>query len=198
MRYAPDRDQAIDQARAQAERSLELDPLDPFANLSQGRLHLLLGRPEDGRPWLDRSVQLSPSYAKGYYSRGFAAMLAGRTSDCLADMDRAMELSPLDPVLCGMQACKGVAYLADGKYDEAVEWANRGARAPHAHIAMLMTAVAASQLAGDRAGVRAWQGVLGARYPGASLQQFFTVLPFTDPALRTRLGEALLSAGVPK
>lgn len=198
MRYAPDRDRAIDRARAQADRSLELDPLDPFANLSEGRLHLLLGRPEDGRPWLDRSVQLSPSYAKGYYSRGFAAMLAGRTSDCLADMDRAIELSPLDPMLCGMQACKGVAFLAAGKHEEAVEWANRGARAPHAHIAMLMTAVATSQLAGDGSGVRAWKGVLGARYPGATLQQFFTVLPFTDPALRTLLGDALLSAGVPK
>lgn len=198
MRYTLDRERAVAQAQAQAERSLELDPLDPFANLSEGRLFLLLDRPEDGRPWLDRSVQLSPSYAKGYYSRGFAAMLAGRTSDCLQDMDRAIELSPLDPVLCAMQSCKGVAYIADGKHQEAVEWANRGARAPHAHIAMLMTAMAASQIVGDEAGVRTWRSVLGVRYPGATLRQFFTVLPFTDVSLRKLLGGALLNAGVPE
>jgi TolB-like protein/Tfp pilus assembly protein PilF len=197
MRYSPDRDGAIAQARAQAERSLELDPLDPFANLSEGRLFLLLGRPEDGRPWLDRSVQLIPSYAKAYYSRGFAAMLAGRTEDCLADMDRAIELSPLDPVLCAMQSCKGVAHLAAGRHDEAVEWANRGARAPGAHIAMLLTAVAAAQLAGDGAGVRAWREAVDLRYPGATLRQFLTVLPFADAGLRRLLANALSAAGLP-
>lgn len=198
MRWAPDRALAVAQAQAHAERSLDLDPLDPFANLAEGRLFLLLNRPEDGRPWLERSVQLSPSYAKGYYSRGFAAMLAGRTADCLDDMDHAIELSPLDPMLCAMQACKAVALLAAGRPDEAVAWANRGARAPHAHIAMLMIAVAVCQRAGDLAGAVTWQAVLRARYPGATLQGFFTVLPFTDRGLRTLLGEALRQAGTPE
>ena len=97
MRWAPDRALAVAQAQAHAERSLDLDPLDPFANLAEGRLFLLLNRPEDGRPWLERSVQLSPSYAKGYYSRGFAAMLAGRTGDCLLMRhDPAAPLQPKD------------------------------------------------------------------------------------------------------
>lgn len=198
MKWAPDRSHAVAQAQAQAERSLELDPLDPFGNLAEGRLFLLLGSPEDGRPWLDRSVQLSPSYAKGYYSRGFAAMLAGRTDDCLADIDHAIALSPLDPMLCAMQACKAVALLAAERHDEAVVWANRGARAPHAHIAMLMIAVAVCQIAGDIAGVRTWQAVLRTRYPDATLQRFFTVLPFADAGLRTLLGNALREAGTPE
>ncbi len=124
-------------------------------------------------------------------------MLAGRTSGCLADVDRAMELSPLDPMLCAMQSCKAVVFLANGKHEEALEWANKGAMAPHAHIAMLMTAVAASQLASDKAGVRAWQRALDARYPGATERQLFTVLPFADPALRSLLSDALLGAGTP-
>ncbi len=50
MRYAPDRARVIAQAQSQAERSLELDPLDPFANLAQGRLFLLLGAPRTAGP----------------------------------------------------------------------------------------------------------------------------------------------------
>jgi hypothetical protein len=65
-------------------------------------------------------------------------------------------------------------------------------------MAMLMTAVAASQIAGDKASVRVWQSAVAARYPGATLRHFFTVLPFTDPALRTLLGSALRGAGTPK
>jgi TolB-like protein/Tfp pilus assembly protein PilF len=198
MAWGSDRERAISETRAHAERGLELDPLDPFANLSQGRFHLLLNRPEDGKPWLDRAVRLSPSYAKGHYSRGFADMLSGRMESCIVSMDRAIELSPLDPMLCAMQACKAVAYLAKGDSTTALEWANRGARAPHAHIAMLMTAVATSQVAGDEAAVRDWLNMLAARYPDASVERFFTVLPFTDPALRSLLSDALLGAGVPR
>src|SRR5690606_25988008 len=35
--YGPDRDLAVGAARAHAERSLEIDPLDPFAALTLGR-----------------------------------------------------------------------------------------------------------------------------------------------------------------
>lgn len=198
MAWGSDRSRALDEARAQAERGVDLDPLDPFANLSQGRLHLLLEHPEDARPWLERAVLLSPSYAKGHYAKGFADMLAGRPKGCLEGMDRAIELSPLDPMLCAMQACKAVAYLAQGDHTAALDWANRGARSPNAHIAMQMTAVAASQAAGDTKGVREWLGALARRYPDASVERFFTVLPFTDPVLRRRLTEVLRSAGVPR
>jgi TolB-like protein len=198
MAWGSDRARVLGEARAQAERGLELDPLDPFANLSQGRLHLLLERPDDARPWLERAVRLSPSYAKGHYAKGFADMLSGRTEGCLESMDRAMELSPLDPMLCAMQACKAVAYLAKGDHATALDWANRGARSPNAHIAMLMTALAASQEAGDATGVQKLSSMLAARYPEASVERFFTVLPFTDPALRRVLTEALTGAGVPR
>lgn len=198
MPWGRDRARALAEARAQAERGLELDPLDPFANLSKGRVHLLMERPEDGRPWLERAVRLSPSYAKGHYARGFADMLSGRHEGVLEAMGRAMELSPLDPMLCAMQACKAVAHLGRGEAAEARAWADRGARAPGAHIAMLMTAVAAAQAAGDAEAVAEWRDALSARYPNASVGRFFTVLPFTDPDLRALLAQRLAEAGVPR
>ena len=108
-----------------------------------------------------------------------------------------MALSPLDPMLCAMQACKAIALQVAGQPEEAVIWADKGATEPHVHIAMLMAAVAVCQLAGDHAGARTWQAFLRTRYPDASLQRFFTVLPFTDERLRTMLGQALQDAGIP-
>ncbi len=67
MGYVPDRQAAVAAVRSAAEHSIELDPLDPYANAAMGRFHILTGRPDDGLIWLDRSVDLSPNYAKGHY-----------------------------------------------------------------------------------------------------------------------------------
>jgi hypothetical protein len=198
MGYSPDRAAAIAATRAHADRSIELDPMDPFANFAQGRLHFLMGHPDDGMTWLDRSVQLSPSYAKGYYSRGLADMLSSRAADCHENIDKALALSPLDPLLCAMQSSKGVAYLLQGNYEEAAKWAVRGARAPQAHKVILATAAAACQLAGDPASARHWSDILRERHPDATVQHYFTTLPFTDPGTRWILSDALTAAGLPE
>ena len=41
LRHVPDREAEIEQARARAERGLELDPLDPFVNFNLGRSYWL-------------------------------------------------------------------------------------------------------------------------------------------------------------
>ena len=49
---------ALTAVRFAAERSIELDPLDPYANAAMGRLHILTSSPDDGLVWLDRSARL--------------------------------------------------------------------------------------------------------------------------------------------
>ena len=46
MGFAPDREGAARDARAAAERSVELDPMEPAANFAMGRLPILTGQPE--------------------------------------------------------------------------------------------------------------------------------------------------------
>jgi tetratricopeptide (TPR) repeat protein len=183
MGYSPDRPAAIAATQAHADRSIELDPMDPFANFAQGRLHFLLGHPDDRMTWLDRSVQLSPSYAKGYYSRGLADMLSSRAPDCHENIDTRLALSPLDPLLCAMQSTKSVAYLLQGNYEEAARWAVRGARAPQAHTVIVATAVAACQLAGDPTKARYWSEVLYERQltPPSSSTSRRCLLPIPAP-----------------
>ncbi|MCP4382556.1 MAG: transcriptional regulator, partial [Hyphomicrobiales bacterium] len=67
MHYVPDRAAAIEEARRSAEKSLELDLLDPFGNYSMGRVCWLQGDLEGGTSWLDRGLQISPNFAQAHY-----------------------------------------------------------------------------------------------------------------------------------
>ena len=56
-------------ARKSAERSLDLDPHDPFANLTMGRSDWLENNLDGAASWLERSIELSPNYAFARYNR---------------------------------------------------------------------------------------------------------------------------------
>jgi len=103
LKYTNDSSAEVGNARRFAEKCVELDPVDPFGNLTLGRAHWLRGDPEAGIPWIDRSVELSPNFAQGFY--------AGRGTEALAQIEKAIALSPLDPFLYAMQCARGMAYL---------------------------------------------------------------------------------------
>ncbi|MEM9632931.1 MAG: transcriptional regulator, partial [Pseudomonadota bacterium] len=66
--YSADRETAVSTARHAAERAIELDPMDPFANFSMGRSLWLVGDLDGAQSWLKRSTSLSPSFAQGLYA----------------------------------------------------------------------------------------------------------------------------------
>ena len=49
-----------------AEKSVDLDPLDPFCNLILGRAKCLFGEVDDCLGWITRSIDLNPNYSFGY------------------------------------------------------------------------------------------------------------------------------------
>ena len=198
MGFTADRAAAVADARSAAERSIELDPLDPSANLAMGRFPILNGEPDDGLVWLDRAVDLSPSYAKGYYARSLIHVLSGRTAETRADFDLATTLSPIDPLLGPMRSMRAVALAMDGDFEAAAEWAVRGARTSTSHFCVVMFAVVACQLAGQTARAAHWMAVLREHRPDARAAHFFNAMPIADPGFRTRILAALRDAGLPE
>jgi TolB-like protein len=197
MGFTADRAAAVTDARVAAERSFELDPLDPSANFAMGRFPILNGDPEDGLVWLDRAVDLSPSYAKGFYSRGMVHALSGRTSETRSSLDLATALSPLDPLLGPMHGMRGISFAIDGNFDLAAEWGVRAAQTSTSHFIGVMFAVIACQLAGQTARAAHWMAVLRDRRPDARASHFLNALPFADPSFRTNISTALKAAGLP-
>lgn len=195
LSYTPDREAELRDARRFAERSVELDPLDPLACFTLARAHWLEGDPEGGLGWLDRSIGYSPNFAQGHYAHGWTDAIAGRSDKALHHIRIAIDLSPLDPFLYAMQGTRAFAHMIEGDTARGALWADHAARAPGAHYLIAMIATAAHQLHGDQDGARYWAEHAKARRPGASRTRFFEAFPFADPQFRRALNDALRAAG---
>lgn len=195
MGYVPDRQAALTAVRLAAERSIELDPLDPYANAAMGRLHILTGNPDDGLVWLDRSVKLSPNYAKGHYARAFVQVLRCETAETRTGIDTAIRLSPLDPLLAPMRVMKALSFGIDGDDATAAEWAVMAARTATSHSTLVMAAVAFCQLDGRTDAAAHWARMVRENRPDMTIGLYLGSLPFARPAFRDRLRSALLAAG---
>jgi TolB-like protein len=195
MGYVPDHQAALAAVRFAAERSIELDPLDPYANAAMGRLNILTGSPDDGLVWLDRSVELSPNYAKGHYSRAFLQVVRCQTVATRADVDTAIRLSPLDPLLAPMRIMKALSFGIDGDYATAADLAVLAARTATSHFRIVMAAVALCQLAGRTEAAARWARVVREARADPSITQYLKVMPYSDADFRDRVRSALRAVG---
>jgi len=182
-------------ARSCAQRGLDIDPLDPFVNFTMGRSFWLETDLERARSWLERATSLSPNYAQGIYALAWTNTIAGAELDGRDQIDEAMRLSPLDPLYYAMLGARGFTHIARAEYTEAVEWTDRAARSPGAHVFMALLAAAAQALAGDATRAEVWAADVRERGPLLSSDDFFRGYPVTAEPMRTRIAAALQGLG---
>jgi TolB-like protein len=196
LKYTPDVTKEIDEARRAAERSVELDPLDPFANLTMGRSFWLAGDLDTGLGWLERATVLSPSYAQGIYARAWTHALSGRGDRGKVDADAAMALSPLDPLHYAMTATRALSHIVCGEDAAAADWAEKAAREPGAHVLIAVIAIIAHALHGSRERAAAWAANARQRAGAITAADFFRSFPFADARTRQRIARALAAFGI--
>jgi Flp pilus assembly protein TadD len=189
--YSGDTEKATKLAEYYSAQCLERDPIDPFGNLTMGRAHLLRGDLEGCLPWLDRANTLNPNYAQAKYSRAWTRSLLGDAASCQTDVDAALALSPLDPLLYGMLGVRSFSHMVLGEPAKAVEWAERAARAPSAHVLIELIAVVAHGLNGDDREARAWAESARKRSPNLTKADFLRAFPFREQQTRARVLQTL-------
>ena len=197
LKYSADAEADAENARRFAERGVELDPLDPFANFNLARTHWLTGDPDGGLENLRRAIEVNPNFAHGHYARAWVDAMAGRGAEGLDNADTAITLSPLDPLLYAMHATRAFSGLLMGDYESAATWAERGARSPGSHFLIAMFAVAAHHLNGNLERARHWARNVSDRRNDGSIEHFFTAFPFSDNSVRKEISQALTAHGVP-
>jgi TolB-like protein/Flp pilus assembly protein TadD len=112
--------ETLPQARAAAERALQLDDGLAEAHASSGQAHLRSLRWEQAEKEYQRAISLNPNYptAHHWYSEYFR--VTRRAEEALREIKRAQELDPLSPLFGTLV---GEAYNNLGNTDAAVrEW----------------------------------------------------------------------------
>ena len=189
------KDAALD-ARRFAERSVEIDPLDPFSNLTMGRSYWLQKDLERSNDWLDRSIVLSPNYSHGHYSHAFTDILSARPENALAHVDTAFKLSPLDPFVYAMFGVRALSFVVEGDYKSAAEWAEKAARAPGSHFLIAMIAVTANSLNHNQETAQFWVNNIRSRRVDANQRHFFASFPFSNAEVRRKISDTLAICGL--
>lgn len=192
MRYASDPAQDIANTRHHAERSIELDPLDPFANFTMGRSFWLTGDLDGSRSWLERSTELSPNFAQGYYARAWTDAVSEHRAGNADPLDMALALSPLDPFRFAMLATRAMSCLGLGDISAAADWADKAARTPGAHVLIGMIAVVAQAMNGNTGLADFWAAEVRNRRSEIGREHFFHAFPFREGPLRQEIMRVLV------
>jgi DNA-binding winged helix-turn-helix (wHTH) protein len=177
-----DKSQAAQTAFAAAERSLELDEMDHFANFVRGRASWLDGDLEQGLDWVSRSTEINPNFAQGHYTSGLLGVLSGAHVDYENASDRSISLSPFDPMLYGFRGIRALGYLRDKNYADAAIWANKSANSPGALPVMDLVALIANDIIGNSSAAEEWAQRAQARHKDVNSAYLFRALPFRDRA----------------
>ena len=144
--HRPDeRQQEIDRAFETAGNALIADDRDPAAHWAIGRALWLRGTQDEAVRELEEALRLSPNFALGHYTLAFVHSQSGDPRAAIASADYSRQLSPFDPLMFGMLCSRALGHLRLGQYQDAADWAVKGAARPNAHVHIL--AIAASCLA---------------------------------------------------
>ena len=130
MSMSEDRNRLLEEGRMLAKKAIEIDPRDPVAYFSIGRLYMMQGHHDDSIAALKTSLELNPNYAQAYYGLGFALVLAGELNEARENLLTAIKLSPRDPLTMAFNNLLGMACNMAGDYEEALEWSKRSLRSP--------------------------------------------------------------------
>jgi len=195
MGYGTDREADKALALSQAERSLELDAMDPFCNYCMARAKWMNNDLATSVGWLDRSVAISPNFAQGHYLKSLINALRGGGQSVREGNGIAMTLSPLDPFHYAMLGVQTLSYCNDEDFETAGQWGQRSAQAPGAHYLMGQVAAMSLNLAGETEKARFWAENTKMRRPDITTARFFEAFPFEDHRMRERITRALVDSG---
>jgi tetratricopeptide (TPR) repeat protein len=125
--------ESLPQARAAAQRALEIDAASSEAHASMGYVDMLSWRFDDSAKEFRRSIELDPNYASAHLWYGTLLDVMDRREEAATETHRAQELDPLSPITgtlaCNIDLLRGRTDLAVEECRKVLELDDRFARA---------------------------------------------------------------------
>lgn len=124
--WGPVSDAEIADALQLARRAIEAGKDEPEALCMAGNVISFLGGDHaTAAGVIERGLVLNPNSALGWFASGLVLYRQNRPVRAIEAFQRAMRLSPFDPLGYRFSAGLAVAHLIAGRYQEAIEWADR-------------------------------------------------------------------------
>jgi tetratricopeptide (TPR) repeat protein len=161
--------QQYEDAIAEAQRAIALDPNDAESYVALADALSLAGRAQEALNWVERAMRLNPHYPSYYlYQLGLARFCLEQFDKAAISLEKATALNPDD------------------------RWSYRLLLATYGHLGRGDDATKALQAIKDR-DKRGWQNSIDP----LTIRTSAFWLPFKEPADAERLAQGLRSAGIP-
>jgi adenylate cyclase len=127
--WGPLSDEEVTEGVRLARQAIEVGKDDPDALwMSANAVSFFAGDHETAADAVNRALTLNSNSAHGWLVRAFVSYRQNQADNAIESLQRAMRLSPLDPL--GWVFTGGLAayHVIAGRYEEAIEWADRSLR----------------------------------------------------------------------
>ena len=198
--YGPpaQRNEELQQALAESQAAVALEPRDAFNRFALGRSLCLMCSYPEAQEELEQAIEANQSFAQAYFALAFCFTVWDRPACALPLYEKAVRLSPQDPHLWTFHHMRSVALFRLDRLDEAEDFVRAAVRQRYATYWPLATLCALLADVGKIAEAAAVGDRLLKIKPGYSLayarQDFFFM---RAPQFVDRYLSDLALAGIP-
>lgn len=180
-------------------RALDSDPSCSLALAIDGFVHTnLLKQLDVALQRYELAITVNPNDPLAYSLKGTLHAFQGDGKQAIRDTQRALRLSPLDPHRYFYDSLAATAALSAGRYDRAIELAQRSLRSNRMHASTLRAMAIAQWLYGRHEDARKTVTQLMKIEPTLSVETYLKRHPAADYETGKVWAEALGNAGVPQ
>jgi TolB-like protein/Tfp pilus assembly protein PilF len=193
--------EAVDVAEAErlARRAADLGRNDATALCTAGlTLGFVVGDARSGMALTERALAINPNLAWAWYSGSWLKIWLAQPEAAIEHAGRAMQLSPQDPLMFQMQSAMAQAHFTAGRYDEALNWAERALHDRPQHYPALVAAAASAALLGRQSVAESYKDRVLLLAPALRLHDFPALFRYLFPEDLAKWQQALREAGLPE
>jgi class 3 adenylate cyclase len=180
-------------------QALDSDPSCSLALAIDGFVHTnLLKQLDVALQRYELAISVNPNDSLAYLLKGTLHAFQGDGAQAMRDTQRALRLSPLDPHRYFYDSLAATAALSAGRFDRAIELAQRSLRSNRMHTSTLRAMAISQQLAGRREDAQKTVADLMKIEPTLTIESYLKRHPAADYETGKIWARALGDAGVPK
>jgi adenylate cyclase len=160
---------------------------------------MLAGEKSAAASAIERSLALNPNSAHAWMASGYISCFRNLPGPAVEAFNRAIRLSPLDPLGWAFGCGIALASMFEGRYEEAIGWADRCLHEQPRFTTALRIRVASCAHLGRLPEAQQWLALLLEVDPGltvARLKAYLTM--FLSPETVAVYLEGLRKAGLPE